>query len=106
MKLTIQKKLENGKYYVNISTTDFDQIELENMKKFGSPMISILPIRIRRNGIMREELPIYDLSYDYPFDDIDLATKFVTEMTKRIKQAAEKLKYSKDDFSGTEEINL
>jgi len=107
MKLIFQKRVDDGKYYVNIFISEFTETEVDNIKKFGSPEISINPQKIYRRGLgLVEKLPIHDLSYDYQFNDAESAEEFIGEMTKRIKVAAIALKSQKDDFSGINEISL
>ncbi len=106
MKVVIEKKLEAGKYHVSINVSDYSQGEIEKIKKFGAPEISISPKNIYRNGSIVSSLPIHDMNYDFKFDTEVLANNFSETMTNRIKTAVETLKSKKDEFSGKNELTF
>ena len=105
MKVIFQKRLESGSYHVQIIVSDFSSIEIENMKRFGPPTISIAPMNIYITGQGRvSALPVHSLNYDFQFSSQTEAVDFVKNMTDRIKIAANVLKAKKDDFSGQSEV--
>jgi hypothetical protein len=107
MKLSIAKRIENGEYHVAIRTSDFNQSEVENIKKFGSPKVSISPEKVFRaqSGFVYDLL-LHDIDDDFIFPNTIEAQSFEVEMTSRIKIALELLKSYRDDFSGVDEIDL
>ncbi|HYD92734.1 MAG TPA: hypothetical protein VEA37_14760 [Flavobacterium sp.] len=106
MKLKIRKYLENGIYYVSITDINFEHIEIDNIRKFGAPLVSIQPKSVIRNSRYTNELPIHDLSGDYSFRNEGEAQKFFIEITQRIKDAAQNLKNSIDNFTGEKDLEF
>lgn len=113
MKIIVSKKLEDGKYSIMITVSDFNNNDAEKIKKFGVPIISIAPQFIwKRNNsgrpISREDMvPLFDISgRDFWFDNKEKAQAFAIDMEERIKDAVNKINNSEDDFSCTKEIEL
>lgn len=106
MKVIFDKKLENGKYNVRIDVTEYSVDEVEKIKRFGPPIVSIAPKNVYNGGRMRDSLPLYDLNYDFEFDLEREAINFVELMKGRIKIAILNLKERKDNFSGKNELQF
>jgi hypothetical protein len=107
MKLVFEKKIENGKYCVVIKITEFSVDEIERMKKYGAPIVSIAPqSRMNRIRGFVSEISLPDLNYDYWFENKEKAQLFESNMTERIKEAIKKLKSYNDDFTEEKEISL
>ena len=106
MKVVLDKRLESGKYYVRINISEYTPEEVEKIKVFGAPMISISPKRLFLNGRFVSDLPLHSMNFDFDFDTEAQANSFVTGMTQKIKDAVETLKARKDQFSGKDELNL
>lgn len=108
MKVIIEKKLEGGKYSVQINVSNYTADEVDKIKRFGSPNISIAPQTVwsRDYGTRLTSLPLHDMNYDFKFTAEAEAVSFVNNMTDRIKLAVDKLKGMRDQFSGTKELEL
>jgi len=107
MKVIIEKRLEAGKYFVRIDISDYTNDEVEKIKKFGSPRISVAPkfVYLRNEGT-KSTLPLHNMNYDFEFNLEHEAIAFVETMTGRIKNAVLILKNMKDNFSGKNELEL
>jgi len=106
MKVVFNKRLEAGKYYVNIDVTDYTHDEVDKIKRFGAPLISLSPQNAFKNGNFVTHLPIHSLNYDFQFSTEAQAKQFVDSLSTRIQVAVKELKARKDDFSGKKELDL
>ena len=106
MKVQIERVLENGKYHVKVAVSDFSIQEIEAIKKFGAPMISVAPLYIWRRREFTSNVAIHDLNDDFEFTTETQAKSFITDLTARIKTAASTLKSYKDTFSGKNELEI
>ena len=102
MKLQIDKRVENARYYLTISLKDLDREDQQQMQKFGSPMVSIYPKEALYNDKWTTELPLYDFYATFEFVSSDAAEEFLIEMKERIKSSIDYLRSQKDTFSKQE----
>ncbi len=102
MKLQIDKRIENAKYYLTISIKDFSVEDQKQMQKFGSPMVSIYPKEALYNNEWTTELPLYDFHATFEFISSDAAEEFLIEIKERVKYSVDYLRSQKDTFSKQE----
>jgi len=102
MKLQIDKRVENAKYYLTIGIKDFSVEDQQQMQKFGSPMVSIYPKEALYNDEWTTELPLYDFHATFEFISSDAAEEFLIEIKERVKYSVDYLRSQKDTFSKQE----
>lgn len=106
MKLSIHKTLDAGRYRVYVQVSDLTTEETAQMRKFGSPEISIKPKTTIFNWETVSSLPLHAISHNFEFESEALASQFIDEMKSRIKEAISILKNRKDNFTNVEEYEL
>ena len=107
MKYKIVKRLEGGRYYVQITALEFTAEEREKITRFGSPRVSLAPKTVTRrtpSGLRSAvSLELQDLADTFAFSVEEQATVFADEMNERIRSAVAQLKSYKDQFSNDQE---
>ncbi len=106
MKVVIEKNLKAGSYLVNVEITEYSEDEIDRVKRFGAPSISIAPETIYYNGRARSVIPVTSLNTSFQFSDEQSAEDFIKLLKSRIKSAVDELKGKTDNFSGRDEIEL
>ncbi len=106
MKLHINKIITVGKFYVNISVTDFSVEEKQRMDKFGVPSINIKPLYVYSNNKYMESIPLNQFDHRFPFNTEFAANGFAGVMKARIEEAVAILKSREDKFSETEQYEI
>lgn len=106
MKLSIDKKIKNGKYYIEIAVSELTDEERNKITKFGSPEISIEPRRAFYRGKVVEYLPLHDFNQTFIFENVTEANQFERLIRIRIRQALVHLRSLKDNFSKEQQYEL
>lgn len=102
MKVQVQTRLENARYFVTVSLRDFEKVDIEKMQKFGTPLVSIYPKEALYNNTWTGELPLYDFYVTFDFESPDEADEYIVMLKERIKEAMEYLRSLEDTFSRKE----
>ena len=102
MKLQIDKRVENAKYYLTLGIKEFTKQDQEKMQKFGSPMVSIYPKEALYDGEWTSELPLYNFHATFEFSSSEAAEEFLIEIKERVKYSIDYLRSKKDTFSQQE----
>ena len=106
MKVTVNRELRGGLYYVSFKVSDFAPEEVQKMQSFGVPLIKIttggpgsyqkVPIRLTQ----------IDDKYKGGFASEVEAKKNEEEVMLQIREAMAFLRERRDDFTSTEEVKV
>ncbi len=106
MKVRIDKRVEGGKYFVDVSVLELSNEEREKIRKFGSPLVSMEPQRVWYDSHFTFNLPLHDINQSFGFENQALADTFAEKLRERILQALNSLRNKQDTFSSSEAYEL
>jgi len=106
MKVTVNRSLKGGVYYVSFKVGEFTPEERERMEKFGVPGLTVLngPPTNRAQGVayLNSMNPSNAAGFGTEIEAKGYETKILDQMRKMMASLRDK----KDDFTSAEEVNI
>ncbi len=107
MKLKVNRKLNNGHYFVDFTATDFTTDEISKMESFGIPTIDVRYTG-PTGGTIAGRVAITKLSPQFraSFNTEEAAAEYQEKVVSQIREAMKALRERKDDFSSAQEVEV
>ena len=108
MKLTVNRRLSEGYYYVSFDATDFTPEELQKMDRFGIPQVPLKSGGGPGKGISSIVVPLNQLTgrYNAGFRTEDEAKKYEELVIKQIRDSVQRLREAEDKFTSSQEVSI
>jgi hypothetical protein len=107
MKAKVNRRLSSGFYHVNFEVGEFTADELQKMASFGIPKIKLLwggagSMRLSGDIALNQITKTYDIGFSNEAE----AKKYEETVVAQIREAAQRLRESHDQFSSSDEVAL
>jgi len=107
MKLTVNRQLSAGLYYVSFTVSDFSDEERKKMESFGVPSIN-LRYTLSTGATAETQTAITNINGQLKayFRSQKEATEYETSVRNQVTSSINWLRNQKDDFTSTDEVTL
>jgi hypothetical protein len=107
MKVTVNRQLRGGAFFVSFTVSDFTPAELEKMQSFGVPGISIL-YRGAAGGRLSASVGINQINEKIvaEFATEDEARKYEEAVLHQMREVMKRLREVRDDFTSAQEVDI
>ena len=108
MKLTVNRQLAGGSYFVSFSVGDFSEEEKQKMESFGIPGIALQILNPQQGIVKPLTVPITGINLQMKgrFKSQEEAAQYEEGVRTQISKAIEWLRDRKDTFTSTDEVTL
>jgi len=106
MKITVNRKLESGTYFVSFKVGDFTPDELQKMQSFGVPNVKMKAGLPYQRTLHASPLTAISEGIRAGFKSEEEAKAYENEVLNQIREAMKSLRESQDDFTSSQEVNL
>ena len=106
MKIKVHRQLSGGLYHVGFTVSDFTPEEVAKMGSFGTPLIRILHGPPNGRKAFKVVVTQIGTNYKPSFDTEQEAKTYEAEVVAEIREAMKAIRERKDDFSGTQEVDV
>lgn len=106
MKFDISREIKSGKFIVSVIVKEITEDEKAKIRKFGPPMVSILPELVWVGAGFESNISLHTFNNSFEFDTEAKADVFYNNIVERIKIAVKSLKEQQDKFSLSKEYEF
>jgi hypothetical protein len=106
MKLTVNRQLAGGIYFVSFNVSDFTPEEIQKMESFGVPSVGMM-----LNGPGNRSSVVLSLNRIAPahraaFSTDEEAEGYVDGVVRQVREAIAHLRLRTDDFTSSSEVDI
>ena len=103
MKVSVNRELGGGVYFVSFKVADFTAEELQKMQKFGVPVVNM---KQSNSATIRQPLTQIVESLRAPFSSQQDARAYEESVLTQIREAMKSVRERKDDFTSLDEVTI
>lgn len=107
MKIRVNKSVTGGRYRISFQATEFTEQERAQFSKFGIPTVVLL-IGSEDTSLYKYQAPVTGLKDDHAavFKTPEAAKAYETKIVNDIREAVEKVRGRRDDFTSIDEVSI